>query len=222
MKKQLYMIFASLLPLCAFTDVLQFTTGDFTDSEWTTDITLDSSGTGTASTIASGGNPGAYRQIALTVAANQFVQVNQLWENTVFTPSTQGAINAVSLSYDVTRVSTTHQFATQVAKGISVRQDGVVYSVSGGVTVTALPAWDSVATPDLVALFPQINWANGNEIAFGFYDSVGTGATPFTLTGGYDNFSVTIDHQAIPEPATGILMLSSLSALAFIRNRFLI
>ena len=156
-------------------------------------------GTSVASTESSGGNPGAYRKVSLTVDPFQNVANRQLWSVAKYTPARQGPVTSVSLSYDLTRVLTSTPGATQIVKGIAVQQGGVVYTLIQGVSTVAPPNWDSFSVADLVPLFPAVNWKDGTEITFGIFTSVSTSETGFTIAGGYDNFTVTV-HYAPPVP----------------------
>jgi len=181
---------------------MSFFDDDFIDSEWSS--TVMGAGSSIATTEPSGGNPDEYRRVSLTVDPYQYVVNYQLFNLAVFTPATQGAITSVSLSYDIRRVYTSNPGATQIAKGIAVKQDSTIHDYYGGVTSTT--TWESFSISNIVPLFPGIDWVNGNQITFGFYDSVGTLTTPFTLDGGYDNFGAEIEYNPIPEPTTIVLM----------------
>jgi len=100
-------VLACLIAVPALADLISFSDGTFNDADWSSTVTGIAGfgdGTSLATTESSDGNPDAYRRISLTVAANQGVVNVQLFQNAVFTPSTQGAIQSVSLSYDVRRV----------------------------------------------------------------------------------------------------------------------
>ncbi len=193
--------FGLLIPGTADSALVTFQTGDFS-SGWTSHI----SGTGTAvaTTEASGGNPDAFRRLSLTVNPFTSVLDAELWSSAQFTPSIQGTVTSVSFGYDVARVFTSNPGATQITKGIAVRQDGTVYYHFLGVSTASPPNWDSAFVADIVPLFPLIDWANGNTITFGFYDSVSAGSDGFTLDGGYDNFRVDVNYGPVPEPSTYI------------------
>ena len=183
-------------------ETVTFSTGEFVDSEWSTNI----SGTGSseASTQPTGGNHGAFRRVSLTVDLSQNVVNRQLWNVAVFTPATQGPVSSVSVSYDLARVFTSNPGATQVSKGIAVQQDGVLYGLTTGVSTAAPPTWESFSVTDIVPLFPAVNWTNGNQITFGFQNAVSTSQVGFTIDGGYDNFSVTVNFDppisGVPSP----------------------
>lgn len=186
---------------------ITYQTGDFASSEWSSHISPTSTGTGTATTEASGGNPGAYRRVSLMVDPFESVHHVELWSLAAFTPAVQGSVLSASLSYDVARVFTTNPFATQIAKGIAVRQDGIIYTHLLGVSEATPASWDSVAVADMLPLFPLVNWANGSTITFGILGSVGTATEGFTIAGGYDNFHVEVNAAAVPDSGASALLL---------------
>jgi|GEM_PF-5194995 len=175
--------------------VITYSTGDFISSEWSSHIWNESTGTSTASTSTVGGNPDAYRRVSMTVDPFETVLNNQLWSVAEFTPATQGMITSVALSYDISRVFTSHAAATQVAKGISVQQDGVIHTSLLGVSTTSLPIWESVSVENLLPLFPSVDWTSGSKISFGFFNAVSTQEQGFTIDGGYDNYNVTVNFN---------------------------
>lgn len=210
---------AAALSAAARADVAIFATGDFLPGEWSTHIWSGSTGSGTASTEPAGGNPGAYRRLSLTVDPFETILDSQLWSVATFTPATQGAITSASLSYDITRVFTSDPGASQVAKGVSVRQGGTVYTQLLGVSVVSPPVWESVAVTDLVALFPAVDWSTGSAITFGFYNSVSTSSAGFTIDAGYDNYRVAVNYAPIPEPAVFASLGAGLVLLLALRGR---
>ena len=173
---------------------ITFFDGDFNPTDYSSIVT--GSGSSTAITEPSGGTPGAYRRVSLTVEPFQSVWNVQLFLNAVYTPKDQGPIQSVQVSYDIRRVFTTHPHATQIHKGISVEQDSVIYSYFGGNSTST--TWEPFAVSDIIPFFPQVNWSDGNQIMFGFYDAVGTSEQGFTLDGGYDNFTVEISPVPLP------------------------
>lgn len=214
-------IFASYTS-SVYGDLITYSTGDFLSNEWSSVIDAGSTGTSTATTQSSGGNPDAFRRVSLTVDPSESVTNSQLWDIAVFTPMTQGSISSVSLGYDISRVFTSNAGATNVRKGISVQQDGIVYLHSLGSSTVASPVWEAVSATDILPFFPDIDWVSGNTITFGFYDSVSTSATGFTIDGGYDNFNVGVNFTAstaIPEPSTYLFFLTTIAGLFAVKQR---
>ena len=202
MKRRNFLLLACSLAAFhgARAETVTYSTGDFVSAQWSS--VISGTGTSVASTEPSGGRPGAYRRVSLTVGPHQDVANWQLWSVAVYTPARQGPVTSVSLSYDLSRVYTSNPGATQIAKGIAVQQGGVIYSLYQGVSTVAQPSWESLSVADLVPLFPAVNWTNGTEITFGFLDSVSTSETGFTIDGGYDNFTVTVNYTPAPQSAT--------------------
>lgn len=187
-------LLVSVLAAAASADTVTFSDGDFAPADYETSET--GTGSSTATTEATGGNPDAYRRISLTVAPFQNVTNAQLLTRASWTPGSQGAIRSARVAYDVRRVFTSVPGATQIRRGLAVKQGGVVHTVQQGVTTST--AWAHFEVADIVPLFPGVDWTDGSAITFGFMDDVATSATGFTLDGGYDNFEVEIDVAAHP------------------------
>lgn len=216
----LLMIGMSALPAAVTADTVASATGDFDASEWFTLNLPGIPGDGLSTTEASGGNPGAYRRIALTVDPLESAFQASLWTNSAFTPAVTGEITAAVMSFDFTRVATSLASASQVVGGIALRQGGVLQVASAGVTSQGAPAWTSTGPLDLVQLFPTIDWQTGGEIVFGVYNIVTALSESFTIAGGYDNFRLTIEYapRAVPLPGSLPLLLGALGA-AGLRRR---
>ena len=125
------------------------------------------------------------------------------------------------MSYDISRVFSSNPGATQVAKGLAVLQDGILSTAFLGVSTVSPPIWELVSVADLVPLFPTINWTNGNQITFGFYDSVSTGGLGFTIDAGYDNFTVAVNFSPVPAPLPMSLLFLVSGIGALISRKFL-
>ena len=167
-------------------------------------------------TQSSGGNSGAYRSIALTVAAYSGIEYTELWSHAVYDPSTQGSVSSVAMSLDVTRAATNWPGATQVAERFEIMQAGTIYRYHVGKTEVAPPTWDSASIANAIPLFPSIHWVNGGPITFGFSGTVGAEDIPFTITGGYDNFFVQVTHSDTVTPEPGTLMLIAIGVLTVV------
>ena len=191
--------------------MITLTEGDFAIAPLSSEAT--GTGSSTVTTESPGGNPGAFRQIALRVGVFQSEAYFETVAGVTFNPSIQGAVLSAILSYDVWRVATSNAGATLIARGVAAKQGGVLYKTFRGTTTSTSPA--AFTAPDLVTLFPAINWASGGLIEFGFGDGVSSGRTPFTLTGGYDNLQVEIefDETTVPVPASAWLIAGGLGLL---------
>lgn len=194
---------------------LEFQTGSFDVAEWFTLALPGLSGSATSTTESVGGNSGAYRQISLTLDPFESALEASLWENANFSPAALGEIVSVSMSYDITRISSSMSSATQVAKGVAIVQDGVLYRSFLGVSTASPPTWESAAVGNLVPLFPNVDWRSGSEISFGFFNSAGASVDGFTIAGGYDNFRLVIDYvpRAVPLPLSLPLLAGGLGLL---------
>jgi hypothetical protein len=191
-------------------DTINFFEGDFLNPP--PDVLTGGAGSSSVTTQFSGGNPGNFRQVALTVSGGQAATYIELVDGVSFDPSVSGAVTSAILSYDVRRVFTTLAGATQVTRGVAVQQDGIWHTTSFGTTSST--GWSALVTPDLTGIFTGVDWTTGSEISFGFFDTVFSGSASFTLAGGYDNFAVTIEFDAIPAPGGALLLLTGLFALA--------
>ncbi len=208
-------LFAGVSEL-ALADSVTFSTGEFLANEWFSETFPGLAGTSSSSTQAIGGNPGAFRRVSLSVAPFQSAFDAQLWNVTQFTPKSQGMVTSVSMSYDISRVFSSDPGATQVAKGIAVLQDGILSTGFLGISTASPPTWDLASVTDLVSLFPQVNWVNGEQITFGFFNSVSTSVLGFTIDAGYDNFQITVNFSpvAVPLPMSLLLLASGFGVLA--------
>ena len=220
-KSQYFIYF--ILIICsanAYCSVITYSTGDFIDSEWTSVLDPSSTGTSIASTPLTGGNPGAFRLVELSVNPFQFVQNNQVWSASAYTPSTDGAVTNISVSFDITRIFTSNPGATQVAAGLVVVQNGVVHTNLLGSTTVSQPVWETISVSDITPLFPLIDFISGNTITFGFFDNVATSSTGFTISGGYDNFELKITSTSPPSsvPLPPTIFLFGLGILFILKN----
>jgi hypothetical protein len=212
------------------TQSVEFYDGDFAPGDY---LTLPSgTGTSAVTTDQPGGNPGSFRRISITLDPFDGARNVQLYKPAEFTPADQGPITAVSLSYDIRRVFTSHPWATWVLKGLAVQQltDGAPNSDNGDgdgytvpvlhtyrVGVTQSTEWEHMEVLDILPLFPGVNWVDGGPITFGFYALNATSETPFTLDTGYDNFRVGISY--VPEPGALSLLAVGAVTLVLVRRR---
>ncbi len=195
-----------------------FQTGDFTPGEWTS--VFSGTGTASAATESTGGNPGAYRGITLSVLSTKignYSEAAQLWEVAQFTPAIQGAISSVSLSYDITLVSSTYK--PYAVTGIAVRQYGLSCYYSPVGSSARPPNWETISWTNIVPLFPQVNWTSGGTITFGLSDKSSNSDVPHTMNTGYDNFRLGVTYSPIPEPSTFALIALAVVSKSIRRSR---
>lgn len=205
-----------LAPLAGPAAAATFSDATFTPADWTLTVeTLNLGGSVTVSQLASGGNSGAFRRIndVLTSA------VGQGFSNTVFgfharvgatwNPSVQGAIASLAYSEDAYR----YAGSGVQANGVALRQGGVIYYGTGSVTPGTTGVWQNYAWSTLTAasfdaLAPGVQnpdfGPSGGPIQFGFYraNSTSVGGSGATISGGIDNWSVTLDMAVPAAPTT--------------------
>jgi hypothetical protein len=201
-----------------------FSDGDFGGGNWSFETSTSLGASASASRISSGGNPGAYLQISLSMAAGDGYSV--LWgfnSSAVYDPATS-AIESVGYSEDLL------QGGSPQAAGAALIQNGLRYY---RYTWTTDPSvWTTrIATPDVSASGyllddSQNNGSNplnpnfsilGAPITFGFFRNIsGTALTSFTGTSRLDNWTTTV--TPVPEPSTFLLVVSAAIALIIHRR----
>jgi len=204
----------------------------FDDANWTMTLLDDRSfggiGSLTGNQVLSGGNPGSYR--AVTMSGGGGILFGDHLFSTAYNPSTQGAITSFSFSFDTSFPDANQtKPPAPVRFGIALFQSGKHFiRFDGGVSSTTT-AWTSFGGTDIgqndmdeylnSTVHPDFS-ASGAPILFGF--NVGFGSlipcSSPCATGGLDNFSVTVNPPAVPEPATWTLMFPILTLLAGVRR----
>jgi hypothetical protein len=222
--------------------VVSFLDETFPDADWSTVVVQQDAGTSHTinGQIASGGNPGAYRQQTLsslglpggTTAGVNIASFRNLF---TFDPSANGAIQSLNFSYDLAFLASPTSTAGFFRPYI--RQNGFIFGIAG-VNNSAAGAWQtfqntSTGASDWLEVtgsgsLPDFS-ASGGLIEFGYRTAVtfGCGLTttcpPFDIVSGIDNYRVTVNFQdagtAIPEPSTYALFGSALLAGALWRRR---
>jgi hypothetical protein len=200
-----------------------YSDGDFGSGNWSFETSTALGASASASRISSGGNPGAYLQISLSMAAGDGYSV--LWgfnSSVVYDPATS-AIESVGYSEDLM------QGGSPQAAGSALLQNGLRYYRYAWTTDPSV--WVTrIATPDVGASGyllddTQYNGSNplnpdfsilGAPITFGFFRNIsGTALTSFATTSRLDNWTTTV--TPVPEPSTFMLVVSA--ALALIVHR---
>jgi len=202
-----------------------YSDGDFGGGNWSFQTSTSLGASASASRISSGGNPGAYMQISLSMAAGEGYSV--LWafnSSAIYDPSTI-AIDTVGYGEDLL------QGGSPQAAGTALLQNGLRYYRYAW--ATDAPAWTTrIASPGLSASGyflddSQNNGINplnpnfsilGAPVTFGFFRNIsGTALTDFTTTSRLDNWTTTVT----PVPEASVVHLVAATAIALVASRFL-
>ena len=200
-----------------------YTDGTFAPSSWGFEIV--GGGSSTPSQVASGGNPGSYRQINQSVPANTgwFYGFSRYGTNTAtrYDPVSQGAITSVDFSIDARTISTVGGQVPGLAMGI--KQGSLVYVQTAFANV-GNSSWGFFGSFGLTpADFTCVNGsgtvdfsATGGPLRFGFVTiNASFSAQPTGSVSEYDNYNVVVHNV----PAPGALMLAGVGLLAASRRR---
>jgi hypothetical protein len=206
-----------------------FSDGTFLDGEWTTTVLPSGlGGSGSAGQAATGGNPGAFREISITLVmptstTGARVDVVSIKPSAVYDPGTQAAIASIDYSEDAILLS---GGGNGHALTLALEQAGVIYA---GIPRLVSPdsAWTAKSLPGLVAAdFVAISGgvgtpdfsASGAPIAFGFWRAFSSppGSNGGTRVGGIDNWMVAV--QPVPEPGSALLVGLGLGLISACRR----
>ena len=189
----------------------------FATPDWST-VVVESTGGATqqASFIASGGNPGTYREMEHLVPGVASIEVFHAFEPTTFTPSIQGEIFEVDYAED--RIEFDPPFSgAAVGAAPALLQDGVVYA--GPNATFTDTSWTSLDMPALTAddfddgsgQHPDFSEL-GTEIQFGFIrrNSSQNPSSTNTIISGIDNWSFDLIYLPEPSTAAGVAVGSML------------
>ena len=239
MKKSLNIAFLGLLPLgalamfatSAMAAAVSFIDGTFNDANWTPtkfiDTTPGASASFSAGQVATGGNPGSYRNTDMTFGGG-VIGVSHLSLASTYNPTTHGAISTIDFFYDLLETNPPFPSAA-VNYNLLLVQGGVKYGGKLFVdNITTHPSWTLFSHPSLTAsdfgdytssgafgtASPDFS-TNGGLIQFGYVTKNSSSST-VTTHSGIDNWSVTV-HTA-PEPSTLAMMLGSVGMIAGFRR----
>jgi len=207
-----------------------FSDSIYADADWTI---VNQFGLISAGQQPTGGNPGSYRQVALSVGQN-IPFVGQLNRNFVYNPSVSGEITGITYKIDLE--TTNAEGATYLAL---LSQNGNLYIETMHTGNASPNTWltenivlnladfallrtnsqgnviiDSNSRPDFSV--------SGSPITFGYEVTAG-GAGFFTSITGIDNDPIilTVTPSAVPEPTTVVLSLTALvfMGIMYLRRR---
>jgi hypothetical protein len=186
-------------------ETLELADGDFSDSDWLVDVLTTGEGeVNSVQTVTSGGNPGLYREMDISLGASpqDAAVAVQIYVLDTWNPQTQGPIYSIDLAFDFISLN-----GAPTEIGFIVEQDGVYYAhtVSETASNTTWESFASLATEsDFLVPFgtatPDFS-SEGGEIFFGFatgqFGLQAQGHTSFIH--GIDNWSVHVNpHEDMP------------------------
>jgi hypothetical protein len=200
-----------------------YSDGDFGGGNWTFGTTLSMGSGGSVNRSSSGGNPGSYLRLTLSMSAGEGqAGIWGLNSAAVYNPATQGAIESVALSEDILEIGSPQ------AGGSVLMQNGLLYYrftyIANGTSWTSLSGGPGTASDYII--YPTPNTAAtslnpdfsifGAPITFGFYRNIGGAAlSDFSTIGGLDNWTTTV--KVVPEPSTIALVVAA--AIAIVAHR---
>lgn len=208
-----------------------FSDGNFLDANWSASKIFDSTPGASASFGAfqspTGGNPGAFRETQHSYSGPGGLAVGHLQTSAFFTPSLQGAIQTIDGSYDALVISVGSSAA--VGYGLALKQNGDYY-LKGGAAVFPGAGWTVRTFIGLTSAdFGRVDDATfhpdfsltGSSIQFGYYTGNGTAfGTPEASDSGIDNWTVSVNAAATPEPGSATLLITlCLGTAGFARRR---
>ena len=186
---------------------------DFSDAEWTVLAEFNHpGGSFQAYRSATGGNPGAFRQVRLVLAENDSSDsyrgsVVHLWDAARWDPTVAGELRSLDWGVEIRRIAAGgngHGF------GLAAIQDGIWYVADYGFTGTSaiwtgylsgilsagdFGAWDGSSN--------EIDFSqSGSEIQFGYITAQSNppGSSQQVREMGYDNYRLNLNLDVFPGP----------------------
>jgi hypothetical protein len=207
----------------SYSQMIVFSDGDFNSSNWTFGTTLSMGSGGSVNRVSSGGNPGNYLRLTLSMSAGEGqAGIWGLNSAAVYNPATQGAIESVTLSEDILEIGSPH------AGGAVLMQNGLLYYrftyIASGTSWTSLSSGPGTASDYILYPSPDNGVTSQNPdfsilgapITFGFYRNIGgTALTDFSNPAGLDNWTTTV--KVVPEPSTLALVVAA--GIAIVAHR---
>jgi hypothetical protein len=241
LRPALFCVGAALLSWQTMAAAVTVSDSTFVNTDWTiTSFSSFNGGTSSAAQVASGGNPGPYRNVTDTLnngGVPSVVLGVSIYSPFTYNPAVSGAISAVDYSEDAACISGC--FGSGQSTGPALLQGGVIYVLGsssvitgpgaafvnhslsgltaadfGGVSLTGSTFVDNSVHPNFSA--------SGAPIQFGFLRANGTGpgGIGYTLAAGIDNWQVTITSAALPP--SGITTIPTLGTAEMVLLAFAI
>ncbi|MEM7391920.1 MAG: PEP-CTERM sorting domain-containing protein [Verrucomicrobiota bacterium] len=180
----------------------------------------------------SGGNPDTYRHILENYGGPGTIITGHLLDGATFDPAAGGALSNLTFSMDLQVFSLNDSEGIRYA-GLVFQNDSYYMNfdiIGDSQYVTNIGFWQGRTYTNLVAtdfsrifgsgpLRPDFS-AAGDLIQFGYYVANGTFIhAPTFSESGIDNFSVSFEADAIPEPATAGFFLAGPGGWLIYRRR---
>jgi len=198
---------AGLMFTAASAAVIEFSDTEFPDQSWdmTTILVYGDGGYDSAAQVLEGGNPGAYREVSITVydapPYSGLVTFHRYVPGS-YDPSQQGSIVSIDFHEDSCMFSGVGEGQ---ASGAALRQGGVIYVTPRygtlwgwmphdltGLTAADFAPWDQTGP------HPDFGPAGG-PIEFGFFRGNSTYSGGYTVVAGIDNWLMRLTTEA-PTP----------------------
>ena len=230
-------LFSFVMLLCAVASPALAQTvsdGTFLDADWSlTQATAGNGGSSTAAQVATGGNPGSYRNVidALNAAppgSNTTVLSTSIYTPFTYDPAVSGPIGTLSYSEDAE--CTGGCFGAGQSTGPAVQQGGNLYILNTQLITGAGTTWVNhslsgltAADFSIVSVTPTTIFDNsqhpnfsaaGGPIQVGFFraNSTGFNLGGYTLSAGIDNWQIIV--AAGPAAGAPVPTLSEWSMVA--------
>lgn len=227
-------IAAALLSWQSLAQAVTVSDSTFADVDWTiTSFSSGSGGTSSAAQVASGGNPGSFRNVTDQLNGGGVVSVVSgvnIYGPFTYTPSVSGTIGSIDYSEDA--ACTSGCFGQGQSTGPALLQNGNYYTLCSSVIITGagttfvnhalagltaadfgIVALTSTNTCD-PSVHPDFSSAAA-PIKVGFFRANGTGpgGGGYTLAAGIDNWQITLNAVVVnPQGIPPIIPVPTLGA----------
>jgi hypothetical protein len=203
-----------------------YSDGDWDPANWES-IKQYGNGSISTSVVSTGGNTGRYMRVDYTNYSWE-IQAFHFYRPAVYDPA-NGAIDRITWSVDARAIQ--NFYGNNVAVILAAEQNGIRYLVPGAGGLNNNSSWVTFADPN-PAYFPDPTLcyvasnfmdfprstdfppnpghpdfsASGSPIRFGFCTQTNNTDLWGSRATGFDNWSVTIHTETVPEPATLLLL----------------
>ncbi|HYE03223.1 MAG TPA: hypothetical protein VD963_08300 [Phycisphaerales bacterium] len=199
----------ALTATTALAQAVSFTEGDWS-SQWSSAEVMDTTFGGQANFVLSvpavGGNPGQFRAVTQTLLGSGALVVAHTRNGATYTPSSQGSINSLHVSFDIILLSSTPGPGTNY--GLLIQQGGATY-LQTSASLANNTGWTHVDLTLVPGQFTKIAGSGPNQpnftstggtIQFGYYTANSSMGSQITRQSGIDNWHVDVNGVSNPPP----------------------